>query len=394
MIGSRTAVIVLACIAGVLAVGAGIAVGFLLDDDPAVVASPASDAPPADSGGGAGLDRAPVDDLEAVNRSLPSGFVAEIVAEGIPYPTATAVTSDGTFYLGGLEDDQGTLYAYRDGDGDGVLDEPMVAAEGFATITGILVDESDLYVASRGTVSVLHDSDGDGSFDDRRDIITGLPAEYPVHANNGLAIGPDGKLYFGVGATCNACKKQNPPAASVQRCELDGTGCEVYASGLRNVYDLAFRPGDGVLFAADNGAEAIGGANLEIEDELNVIAEDEDYGWPLCWGIEKGLDCDGTVPAVAEIQPHAAPAGIAFYTGSVFPPAYRDDLYLTLWGDTGRSVVRAELGEGDDGTPTARLTDFVRMNRPVDVVAAPDGSLLVTDSDAARVYRIVYQGAG
>lgn len=92
---------------------------------------------------------------------------------------------------------------------------------------------------------------------------------------------------------------------------------------------------------------------------------------------------------MAEIQPHAAPAGLSFYTGSMFPPEYRHNLFIALWGDTARAVIRVVMSR-HEGRYSAEISDFVRLNRPVDVTTAPDGSLLIADTDAGRIYRIEY----
>lgn len=373
----------LAALGALALIAGGIATGFKLDDDRRARSGGAA-APPA--------TRRPLMAVEEINRTLPAGFRATIVAEGLPFSTAMAIAKDGTTFVGvQLEEGKAAVYAYPVIENGRELGAPVTFADGFSQVTGIFLRGNEAYVASRGSLSLLEDRNHDLVADARRTLLADLPAEFPVHANNGMAIGPDGMLYFGVGSTCNACFEQHPLAASIVRCSADGAGCAPFARGLRNVFDLAFHPDDGALFAADNGAEAIGGATVEIEEEIDVVVEGGDYGWPLCWGKSKGLNCTGSLPALVEIQPHAAPAGLAFYTGTSFPPEYRNNLFVALWGDTGRSVLRVVTRRRKDGSYTAEKSDFVRMNRPVDVLTAPDGSLFVLDSDAYRIYRISYR---
>jgi glucose/arabinose dehydrogenase len=97
------------------------------------------------------------------------------------------------------------------------------------------------------------------------------------------------------------------------------------------------------------------------------------------------------VPALAEIGPHAAPAGVTFYTGSMFPPEYRNNLFIALWGDAGRTVIRVVLSR-HNARYSAKTSDFVGLSRPIDVATAPDGSLLVADTNAGRIYRIIWEG--
>jgi glucose/arabinose dehydrogenase len=338
--------------------------------------------------------RAPLTTLTEINRTLPPGFRATLYARNITYPTTLTADPQGNVYVGTLEPDyRGKVYVYSDHDNYGTPDNKTLFWGPTTAITGLYVRGADVYVASRGKVSILKDLDGDFVADTRRDIVKDLPisTQHPVHANNGLAMGPDGWLYFGMGASCNACIERNRQNATVLRCNPNDGTCDVFARGLRNVYDVTFHPTDQSLFGTDNGADAIGGALLDIEDEINIIERNSHYGWPLCWGKHKGLECGDSVPALAEIRPHSAPAGLTFYTGSMFPPEYRDNLFIALWGNAGRAVIRVVLSR-QKGRYSAELSDFVRLDRPVDVATAPDGSLLIADSNAGRIYRITYAG--
>lgn len=383
--------IALAATGFAVGIGTGIALGRVDDRPPTSSDSAGTSAQLRSEDSDGANELGPLNDLEEINRSLPVGFHAAVYAENVPYPTSLAADGRGRLFVGSLVDDMGVVFRFEDEDSDGVLDPPTRFAEGFKGLTGVLSLGRDVYVASRGTIAVVRDLDDDGRAESRRDIVRDLPAVFPVHSNNGLVVGPDGRLYFGVGATCNGCAERNPMAATVVRCTIAGSDCTVFASGLRNVYDLAFHPLDGTLFGADNGGEAIGGAKLEIEDELNHIRKNGRYGWPFCWGKSRGLDCGGTVPAVAEFAPHSAPAGLVFYTGRTFPRLYWNNLFVTLWGDTGRRVVRMVLRKNATGRYTARSHDFLRSNRPVDIINGPDGSLLVADSDGGKIYRITYR---
>lgn len=328
--------------------------------------------------------------VDKINATLPSGFRADVYAGGINYPVTVAADPDGNVYVGSLVNHKGEVYAYRS-KADGSAGKRNVFAADLPPVTGILVSRGRVIVSTRGTVFSFRDSNSDGIAEERIILFSDLPVskEIPIHSNQGMARGPDGALYFGVGASCNACVEDNPMQATVARCNPKAHACKVYARGLRNVYDVAFRPSDGSLFGADNGADTIGNATLDIEDEINEIEAGKNYGWPFCWGKSRGLHCTGAEPALVEIQPHSAPAGLSFYTGKSFPHEYREDLFVSLWG--ARKVIRVNLEPRGD-TYRTTVIDFVRLNRPVDVVTNPDGDLLVADADAGRVYRIRYEG--
>ncbi|MDX6555041.1 MAG: hypothetical protein QOD86_1236 [Miltoncostaeaceae bacterium] len=337
---------------------------------------------------GPGQVREGTRDLGEINASLPDGFTATIAADKIPYGTAFALDGKGGGYLGVLEGGRkAAVYHLSDPDGDGVMDKIAKFADVPSLVSGFLLRPDGVYVGVRGSILLLQDTNGDGTAEPPKPIISGLPvAEHiDIHSNDGMAVGPDGMLYFGLGATCNLCDEPDQRNATIMRCTIEGGGCEVYAHGLRNAWDLAFHPEDGSLWADDNSPDPIGGEPVGNQDEVNWVRQGLAYGYPFCWGNGKGYNCEGTEAPAVELERRAAPSGIAFSTSSAMPAEYRDNLFVTLWG--GRRMIRVVTTKAD-GAWTAEASDFVSLDRPVDVVEDEDGSLLVLDSDAARIYRI------
>ncbi len=208
-----------------------------------------------------------------------------------------------------------------------------------------------------------------------------------------MAFGPDGKLYLGVGSTCDACVERDPRSATIMRFNADGSEGEVFARGLRNVYDLAFQPADGTLWGADNGRDDLGTAAPE---ELNRIVEGADYGWPDCYDTGKGANCQGTVPPVAELEPRSSADGLIFYAGRQFPAEYANNLFVALYGahsrQTGMKVQRVVLSRSGPGY-AAQVSDFATgFDRPLDVVVAADGALLVADFGRGKIYELRWLG--
>ena len=309
---------------------------------------------------------------------------------GLTAPTSMAFAPDGTLYV---SQENGIILAMVDTDSDGQADLAGSIARGFVAPLGLAFHEGSLYVSSRtGKVTVFRDVDGDGQVDKLEEVISGLPNG--IHQNNGLAFGPDGKLYLTLGSTCNACIESDERSATIMRFNVDGTGGEVYARGLRNVYDIAFHPIDGTLFGADNGRDE---ESLNVPEELNLIVEGGEYGWPDCWGAAGGTNCDGTIAPVVELEARSSADGMAFYTGEMFPPEYRNNLFIAMWGSHsglfGRKVVRVELTPRGDGY-TAQVSEFaLGTDRPLDLVVAPDGALLVADYGTGVIYRIYWEGS-
>ena len=316
------------------------------------------------------------------------GFGANVFFLGLSNPTSIAVSGDERVFV---SEQDGDIAVLMDADSDGTADSAELDARGFVAPLGLLHHEDTLYVSHGGSVTALINSDGDGQVDEIETIVSGLPVG--IHQNNGLALGSDGKMYLTLGSTCNACRERSELSASVLQLNPDGSDMRVYSSGLRNVYDIAFHPEDGTLFGADNGRDEL---DLHVPEGLNLLVDGGDYGWPDCWGDGQGSNCEGTLPPVAEMEERSSANGLLFYTGSMFPDEYRNDLFIVQWGshlrDTGRKVVRVRL-EREGESYRAKVSDFAfGIDRPLDIAQASDGSLLVADHGSGAIYRIFWKG--
>jgi glucose/arabinose dehydrogenase len=319
--------------------------------------------------------------------ALPSGFTAYAVAQGLNLPTSLALSPDGAVYVSQFG---GPIFRLEDSDGDGVFDRKIEYVAGLFFVNGIaFAPQGPLFVSSRGRVSIVRDTNGDMLGDETEDIITDLPNA--AHQNNGIAFGPDGRLYVTNGSTCNECDEEDERSATILQADLDGSDLRVYATGLRNPYDLTFDP-QGRLWATDNGSDP----PCNTIDELNLIEDGRDYGWPY------SRECDslqsGTSPS-ASLGFNTGSTGIAYYGGDQFPAEYQGNLFITLWGSNveaprraGRVLVRAIVDETPGGLEVTVAEFATGFEHPIDVVADVDGTLLVLDFTAGKLYRIVYTG--
>lgn len=324
---------------------------------------------------------------------VPAGFLAErLLPEGaLEHPTSLAFAPDGS------------LTVALQGGAIASVDVPTRVtrelARGFKIPLGVLWAFGSLYVSDDGTVWRLRD----GS---RTAIVTGIPTLQ--HQTDGLALGSDGRLYLGVGSTCNACNEKDPRSGSIVRFGPEGGQVEVFARGFRNPYDLAFHPADGSLWATDNGRDDLG---TQVPDELNLVQQGKHYGWPDCSGRGRGSNCTGTVRSVLELEANSSSNGLAFYDwppasrpapesarGSAgFPAEYRGNLFIAQWGSfrrtRGRQLVRVVLVKRE-GAYAARSSVFATgLDAPLDVVVGPsDGALYVADHGRGTLYRIRWQG--
>jgi putative membrane-bound dehydrogenase-like protein len=324
--------------------------------------------------------------------TLAPGFALTVYAR-VPSPASITFGPDGRLYAASTD---GTVYAAADRDGDERAEEVLRYSGPFTLPLGLAWVRGGLYVSYRGGVAAVTDADGDGDGDRTRVVVDGLPA-WGLHQNDGLALGPDGYLYLGMGSTCDHCRERDPRSGTILRFRPDGSGLEVHAAGLRNPYDLAFNA-RGDLFATDNSRDDLG-PDLPSE-ELNHIRAGAHYGWPECWAggtAAPAAICAERVGPVAEFGAHTSADGLAFYHGRQFPEDYFDNAFVAILGsiymfpaDTERGVRRVVLTPAGDSY-TSRAEWFLRLpeGRPVDVAVGPDGALYVADYAAGEVLRIV-----
>jgi glucose/arabinose dehydrogenase len=231
------------------------------------------------------------------------------------------------------------------------------------------------------------------------------------HPNRTLAVGPDSMLYVSIGSSCDACAETNPEHATILRTGLDGSGRAVFARGLRNTLGFGFHPTTGALWGMDQGSDWRGD-DLPPE-ELNLIEQGNDYGWPYCFGdaqpdpiiqdppgTTKAAYCASTEPATLEVQAHGSPIGLAFYTGTAFPIEFAGDAFIALRGSwnrfppTGYKIVRLRFEAGEPAGFEDFVTGFLIENgeahfgRPAGVTIGPDGSVIFSDDTNGVVYRV------
>ncbi len=320
---------------------------------------------------------------------VPPGFRAEVYATGLERPTAMA------FGVGGLyvTENGGRLVRVRPGDAD-----PRLVADGFDVPLGVAIDGRTLWVSERGGVQRLRLS-RTGTVTRRGPIVTGLP--FGLHQQDNVVIGPDDRLYLGSGSTCNACVESDARSAAILRLNRDGSDLEVFSSGLRNPFGLAFQPGTGRLFVSVNGRDDLPDEDAPEPAETIVIAgEGEDFGWPDCWPSIRAKrlegDCAGVSRPVAYLEEHSSADGLAFYTGSSFPEEYRGNLFVALWGqydslEHGRRVVRVVLDRSGRAKSVETFVDGII--HPLAVVVDSDGALLVADWERGEIIRVQAKGA-
>lgn len=335
---------------------------------------------------------------------LPEGFRIEVFADGLRgRPRFMTFDTAGNLYV--TMASAGKVVALPDRDKDGRADRVIPFASGMKLPHGIDFREGWIYVAETGKVLRFRDLDGDLKADVKEEVIRALPAG-GLHWSRTLRFGPDGKLYVSIGASCDACGAKHPRRAAILVYEEDGRGERVFARGLRNSVGITWHPQTGELWAVDNGSDFLG--EDQPPEEINIVRRGRHYGWPYCYGSRiphpelgwRSFCVEKTQPPVFEMQAHSAPLGLTFYTGRMFPPEYRGDLFIAFHGSiyrtvlTGYKVVRVRVKEGRpvgiEDFATGWYTGLTIIGRPTDVIVARDGSLFVSDDLKGRIYRISF----
>jgi quinoprotein glucose dehydrogenase len=221
---------------------------------------------------------------------------------------------------------------------------------------------------------------------------------HDIHNGGRLRFGPDGMLYITMGEIAQQMLSQDMSRlqGKILRITPEGAvpwdnplpGSPIWAYGLRNPHGLAFRPGDGVLFAADNGPSGEWGAlRISARDEINIIVKGGNYGWPLAVGAPNH---PAFVDPIISWIPSQPPGDLTFYDADLFPELRGDLLYTTMRGET---LMRIRFQ--DEANPNrisavewwfhnGAQSNGSRFGRLRGMTVGPDGAIYVGTSNFGR----------
>lgn len=367
---------------------------------------------------------------------LPPGFTATLWSasginggDGLTFGPYTGPGGGTRLYVTHAHWGQGKITTFALGPNFTAGSQQLFAAGFDDQIVGCTYDPSSgyWYAGHGGKIAWMKDKNGDGDaldFGERGELLTGLTggsSSRTKHSVGKVTIGPDGWLYFNVGSRSDHGEEPEPPNQAVMRRvqfltpETPGT-VENYATGLRNASGHTWM-NDGRLVATEHGPDC------DFPDELNVITQGADYGFPYCYGdgteqppgcpIQTG--CAGTAKPVVNFPAHTAPIGIRQYNGTLFPLKYRGGLIVASFGnlvdleDTsqGRNLTWV-TPDSNDGSGHWIAEDFMwdtdsnpytrQLSWLADVEVAPDGSLFVVEfsdqnlsPNSGSIYRITFR---
>ncbi|HVJ47483.1 MAG TPA: HEAT repeat domain-containing protein [Luteolibacter sp.] len=298
-----------------------------------------------------------------------------------------------------------------DKDGDGVYETSTVFADGFndvldGTAAGVFAFEGTTYFACIPKIWALRDENGDGVADQKKVVEEGFGIRVSIsgHDLNGFVLGPDGRIYGtcgdrGLSFTTKDGKKYHYPNEGVAfRFEPDGTGFEIFHTGLRNPKEIAFDK-YGNPFSVDN--------NSDQGDAARVVylMEGGDTGWqmenqtmhtfhrqiglanrpPSRWMNEKMWELRNEsqpaylLPAVAHLT--AGPSGLTYHPGTGFLETEDNHFLVCDYRGSGAnsgifSFEMTPKGAGMEMTDNRKLSWGIGAT---DVEYSYDGKLIVTD---------------
>jgi glucose/arabinose dehydrogenase len=310
----------------------------------------------------------PLEKITVDKLKVPAGFKVEVWAHGMPGARMMTRGDKGTIFVGTRA--IGKVYAITDKDGKR---DHTVIAEGLQQPNGVAFKNGTLYLI---TVDKVLRFDGiEDKLDNPQptDVSDKFNLPPSTHHNwKFAAIGPDNKIYFNVGAPCNICEINPGMYAQIRRQNLDGSGLEIVARGVRNSMGFDWYPVTKELWFTDHGRDWAGDEGPQ--DELNRVPAKligANFGYPYCHAegiadqdIRRPNPCAGVILPVALTGPHAAGCGMRFDTGSMFPAEYKNQIFIARRGSWNRTkkfgydVALAKIN-GSKATITPFMTGFL-----------------------------------
>lgn len=347
---------------------------------------------------------------------LPEGFSVEIFAKDLSGARVLAFDQFGNVWVSRMKEGKISVVMVENGKATRTID----VATGLENPHGLLFDIQNpnvLYIAEENRISSIEitrvSSTNEPITFASADLTTivELQTGSGIHYSRSLAYSPNQEILVSIGSSCNVCTEDSPLRGSIQKLEKSGDTWKLtpYATGLRNSVFMAIDPVIGKVWATEMGRDLLG--DNTPPDELNIIEEGKNYGWPVCYGNrinDRDFDkntyimdpCANTVASHYDLPAHVAPLGLAFIPEESFwPEEYWNDLLVAYHGSwnrsipVGYSVERIMIDDngqiiGEEPFMEGWLTKQRKsLGRPVDLKFM-NGSLYISDDHAGVIYRV------
>ena len=354
---------------------------------------------------------------------LPPGFKIELYAI-VPDARMMAVAPSTNMLFVGTR--KTTVWAVTDRNSDGIADEvkPFAPSVGFKNPNAVCwTKDGFLIVVESNRVLTFPAAE---FFYEGPDVAVGevvsqgklIPPDEESfnHSGRVCRVGTDNKIYITLGQPFNVQPRDKLDLytkwgiGGIVRVNQDGTGREVYATGVRNSVGMDFNPKDKTLWFTDNQTDGMGD-EIPLGEINRATKPGQFFGYPYIVAktriTEHGYDKDpipaGAVDPQVMTDAHAADLGMVFYTGKQFPAKYQSGFFSAQHGSWNRSkpigarVLYTSLKADGTADKTEIFADGwldpntgLYKGRPVDVAVQKDGSLLISDDFAGAIYRVTY----
>ncbi|QQM28807.1 sorbosone dehydrogenase family protein [Martelella lutilitoris] len=275
---------------------------------------------------------------------------------------------------GGEQKESNLITLLRDSDRDGTVDERHDLLTGLNSPFGVAWADDTLYVAATDAILTYPYELGQNEITAEPEVLTPLPGG-PIdhHWTKDLALSPDGEtLYASVGSNSNVAEnglEAEKGRAAIWQVDRETGASKVYASGLRNPNGLKFNPDTGELWTVVNERDELG-PNL-VPDYMTSVEEGAFYGWPWSYYgdhvdervhprrpdmVEKAIAPDYALSS------HVASLGLTFSHGSALPEDYASGAFIGEHGSWNRTVFngyRVVYVPFVNGEPAASTQDVV-----------------------------------
>lgn len=344
---------------------------------------------------------------------LPDNFSIITYAKGLGAPRVMAFAPGGKMIVS--IPSQGKVVSLSDTNGDGIAESIQTVVSGLNRPHGIAFrcqDENtcQIYIGESHQISAFDYDEQNHKAINKKTI-----AELPDRGNHFtrtlmfLPYPAQDRLLVSVGSSCNVCSESDWRRAKILVIDINQPELKIFGSGLRNSVFMSIHPVNGKVWATDMGRDWLGD-NLP-PDEINIIEEGRDYGWPYFYGKNvRDADFEPSIriktesdPSFIDIPAHSAPLGLAFFPEEGWPEDFWYNMLVAYHGSwnrsepTGYKIVRYQLDAqgnylGENDFITGWITKDSVLGRPVDIMILPGGTIFISDDKAGAIYKVQYSG--
>ena len=335
--------------------------------------------------------------------SVPAGFSVEEYLSGFESPRFMLSGPDNEILLSDMS--AGVVYVFQ-----GKEVKPLI--KNLNGPYGLALYKDWLYVAETSAVK-RYQYNAETRTVGKAKMIVSLHKYAGGHSTRSILFDEqNGKLYLTVGSGSNADAGEPPIRAAISRYSPDGTGFELFATGIRNPIGLRWYPGTQDLWITSHERDELG--DDLVPDYLTKVTPGGFYGWPYAYiGPHEDPRHKGKAPELVKktlypnvlLGSHSGSLDLLFYTGDQFPEKYRSGAFVALhgsWNRSKRTGYKIVFIPFKDNMPVSGPEDFLTgwmlspdrpevWGRPVGLLQMSDGSLLISDDGAGKIWRVTYK---